>query len=272
MYKTTMIVVALVMLTIGCVSKNYNETKEFENTITHVSADIDSASIHVRPTNSGTTSVEVVLEYWGRAPDFEASVDDTTLRVELDCNPSCDGKIVLLVPEGISLYGDIGSGNMLVENIDGDITASSRSGNIQVENTVGNLELETESGNVLVENIDGDITASSRSGNIQVENTVGNLDLETGSGDVTGHSLSSVSCLADSSSGTVNLSFDEIPSDVNMETGSGNIKLTVPYGSYDVDWDTESGNTSIEGLIEDPDSPNSIRTDTGSGNVTIQGR
>ena len=236
MYRLTAILITtLILVSTGCEFKDFFEAKEFDEIISHVSADADSANIVVSTTDSPETTVEVDIEYWGREPDFDAWIDGTTLRIELDCHPSCHGDVLLLVPQAVSLDADTGSGNVGVSDIEGSIKASTGSGNISIENAFGDL------------------------------------DLETGSGNITGTNLVSNNCYADTGSGNVKLSYDEIPSDIDMGTGSGNIKLSVPYGSYDVQLDTGSGNTSIEGLVDDPGSPNVIRGDTGSGNIAIQG-
>ncbi|MCP4601986.1 MAG: DUF4097 domain-containing protein [Proteobacteria bacterium] len=243
MYKlTTLFLSALLLVSTGCDYKNFHETAEFSSEttesltdITRVDVDVDSANIVIKPTQTETSRVEVDVDYWGREPDFDAWIDGTTLKVELDCHPSCDGEVVLEVPIDVSVDADTGSGNIAVSSIEGNISASTGSGNISIRSEGGNL------------------------------------DLETGSGNITGTNLASEACDADTGSGNIKLSFDTIPTNVDLGTGSGNVTLTVPYGSYDVELDTGSGNTNIEGLIDDPSAPNSIRADTGSGNITVQG-
>ncbi len=232
---TTTLMATLILVSTGCEFKEYNDTKEFSDVITHVNADADSATIVVKPSDTEVITVEADLEYWGGEPDFDAWIDGSTLKVDLDCHPSCDGEIVVLVPADAS------------------------------------VDAQTGSGNVGIRDMNGDITASTGSANVTITNALGNLNLDTGSGNIKGSGLSAENCYADTGSGNVVLSFDEAPYDVDMETGSGNIRLSVPYGSYDVDLETGSGNTSIDGLIDDPDSPNIIRGDTGSGNISVQG-
>ncbi len=228
------LITALVLISTGCEHEEFFQTKNFTGVITHVDTNVESSNIVVSPAETETSRVEVDVEYWGREPDFKAWVDGTTLKVDLDCHPDCDGEVTLLVPMDVSVSAETGSGNIKVRNIEGNISASTGSGNIGIDSIVGNLSLET------------------------------------GSGNISGSNLISDTCDADTGSGNVKLTFNKTPLDVNLDTGSGNVKVTVPYGSYDIELDTGSGNTTITGLVNDPKASDSIRADTGSGNITVQ--
>ncbi|MCP4674689.1 MAG: DUF4097 domain-containing protein [Deltaproteobacteria bacterium] len=215
--KTIAIITVSALFFPACEQGTLEETREFNKEINSVEASIESTNLEILPSEDGTTTVEADVDYYFRKPDFEARIEGSTLVVDLDCRHGCEGWITIHVPVEVDVLVDNGSGNVLLDGIEGD------------------------------------------------------LDLEAGSGNIKGKNLSSFTALADVGSGNVNLEFVETPEYVDLEAGSGNVKATVPYGSYDVSVSVGSGNADVDDLIDDPDAPNHIRAEAGSGNVTIKG-
>ncbi len=95
--------------------------------------------------------------------------------------------------------------------------------------------------------------------------------MQTGSGGVRGNGLTVPQLVADTGSGSIDISFSTSPEDLNLEAGSGSVTITVPAGSYDLDLDTGSGGTESTGITDDASSARSIRVRTGSGSIRING-
>jgi hypothetical protein len=96
------------------------------------------------------------------------------------------------------------------------------------------------------------------------------LHLTTGSGDVTTIGIRSTNVQASSGDGDMRLDFAAKPTQVNAQTGSGDVTVTVPPGaSYVVVADADNGTPSIK-VARDPGAPQSITAESGDGDVTIE--
>jgi len=59
---------------------------------------------------------------------------------------------------------------------------------------------------------------------------------------------------------------------VAWESGSGDVDVSLPKGSYDLALDTGSGDVELSGIDDDPDADALLSLSTGSGDITITGR
>ena len=61
------------------------------------------------------------------------------------------------------------------------------------------------------------------------------------------------------------------PRTIDINSGTGDVTIRVPGGSYAIQTDTGTGDTRFDsGIVKDPASPNAIRIDSGTGDVTIE--
>jgi hypothetical protein len=98
------------------------------------------------------------------------------------------------------------------------------------------------------------------------------LHLTTGSGDVTTVAVRSSNVQANSGDGDLRLDFAATPTQVNAQTGSGDVTVTVPPGAtYVVAADADNGTPTVE-VTRDPGAPRSITAQSGNGDVTIEYR
>ena len=65
------------------------------------------------------------------------------------------------------------------------VQIESASGDIQVENYQGTLNLSTASGALILHNVNGDVQAATSSGNIEARDVDGNVNVSSSSGDIT---------------------------------------------------------------------------------------
>jgi hypothetical protein len=115
------------------------------------------------------------------------------------------------------------------------------------------VEIRTGSGNVRMSDYRGSAVLTSGSGDIAVSGFCGfSLDARSGSGDVAARTACS-------------------PPKLSLRTNSGSVSVVVPPGSYDLDAESASGNTNVQGVKATPEAPFAIRALSGSGDVSVRG-
>jgi DUF4097 and DUF4098 domain-containing protein YvlB len=109
------------------------------------------------------------------------------------------------------------------------------------------------------------------SGDIEVHDVGGPLQLESSSGDVEADGLTATSVTTHSSSGSASLDFSVAPQSVEAKSSSGDVSIRIPSGveAYKVDTKTSSGDESANVKI-DPNATRTIQAKTSSGDVTIE--
>jgi len=150
------------------------------------------------------------------------------------------------------------------------VTASSGSGNVQVENVRGPAELHAGSGNVTAANIGSDVRADTGSGNMDLSLIQGNLFAHAGSGEIKVERVGN----ADVQAGSGNIRVTDMKGRLRAHAGSGNLKIDgIPTG----DWYAQTGSGNVT-LRLPSDGGFDVRIHTGSGGIesdqpiTIQGR
>jgi hypothetical protein len=206
------------------------------------------------------------------------------------------------VPDGRTLRVYLAAGEVVVTNVDGDLTISSGSADIQSLATSGPLVLDTGSGDVMVDGATGDVTVDTGSGDVGIRGvsggeltvdtgsgdvtggsiTVGELNVDTGSGDVRFDGVEASSVTTDTGSGDVEVVFLASPTEVSVDTGSGDVTLTFPASwQSQVELDTSSGDihSDFQMTVEEMDDDyvrgrigsggGSLEVDTGSGDIRL---
>jgi Putative adhesin len=132
---------------------------------------------------------------------------------------------------------------------------------------------------VLIDGVDGDVTASRLSGPLTVDRLTGDitavdlsgpLDLRTSAGEITGEALRAEELMATSDTGDVRLELVVPPRSVEVTTASGEVDLAVPADTtYRVDASTDSGEERV--LVPlDSTSTRTLRVDGDTGDVTVR--
>ena len=96
---------------------------------------------------------------------------DVKVRYPEHCDCNASVRFEVRVPSELSLrYESLSSvsGNVDIDNINGNIKAKSVSGNVAVKGAAGTIQATSVSGNVSVEDFNGTATAKSTSGNVEV--------------------------------------------------------------------------------------------------------
>lgn len=149
-------------------------------------------------------------------------------------------QVTIDIPRRFSADIDVGSGNVEVASLDGDLTVDVGSGNVDVSDVMGRrVSLDTGSGNIRARALRGDVRLDTGSGNIDVDRIDGSLLADTGSGRVRVGSVSG-GAEVDTSSGSVELTLLSAAAS-SVSTGSGSITVHVPRSAgFDLDADGSS--------------------------------
>lgn len=132
--------------------------------------------------------------------------------------------LTVRTPVDIALDVDDGSGEIKIENIVGEITIEDGSGDIEVHHTAGNVEIDDGSGEIEVAAVDGNIMVDDGSGDILIKDITGDVDIDDGSGDLIVRRIDG-NVVVDDGSGYVRIT--EVTADVAIiNDGSGGCDIS----------------------------------------------
>lgn len=133
------------------------------------------------------------------------------------------------------------SGNVILDNVRGDINVSTTSGDISLGQTEGNMDISSTSGIVRLQEGRGIFDAHTISGDIRVEALDGEFRTNTTSGDFTlmkGNGWGKAGTV----SGDVKVFLDSLTGDITASTTSGSVDFRFPETvSVTLDFDSTSG-------------------------------
>jgi hypothetical protein len=149
----------------------------------------------------------------------------------------------LVVPAQTKLHSESGSGDQIVDGINGPADANSGSGSVRLSNIGADTHAHTGSGDIELNAIHGAARATAGSGGIRAIGIAGGLTASSGSGSVK---------LEQTAAG-----------DVEIGTGSGDVEIKGAKGAVKVQ--TGSGSITAQG-----DPAGDWRLHTGSGDVSVE--
>lgn len=259
------------------------------------SLDLDLGSENVTVRTVSGDRARVTVEGRGRDAEreferrqFSARVDGDRLIVRTEPQrrgrrSSARFEVTVEIPRRFDAALDLGSGNVQVASLDGDLAVSVGSGNVRVEDIDGRrVRLSTGSGNVQAGALVGDVEVRTGSGNVRVERVVGPLEAGTGSGNVAIGSVDGRASV-DTGSGNVEMTLASA-APLEVDTGSGTVTLLLPRSAgFDIDLD--GGSVQIDdafgfqGRRERREAEGRIggggpelTVDTGSGDIRLRAR
>ncbi|GAA1195845.1 DUF4097 family beta strand repeat-containing protein [Prauserella alba] len=229
-----------------------------EETVTHrqsvsgvarIELDKGAGDVTIRAADVEAARVVETKTYrWGDGdPAFEVHDDVLTLP---DCGTWCTTTHELVVPRGVAVSGDLGSGELDVRGAE-------------------SLDVEAGSGGARISDVEGDARVDAGSGHVELANIGGTVTVDAGSGGISGRGLAGP-VEAEAGSGEITLDLDR-PASVTASTGSGDIALTVPRADYRLEGDSGSGSREID-VATSSGARHTLSLDTGSGDVTVRRR
>jgi len=167
-------------------------------------------------------------------------------------------RMSVVVPAGINLDVENGSGETEITGVRGELRVRSGSGDVSIADAGGSLVIETGSGDVSVERITGDLEIETGSGDVEAEECVGVFSVETASGSIDGTNL-------------------EFRGDSRFQTASGDIDLElrndlegIRYDMTTAAGDLRWGDVRSEGRLSGGTGRIGIVLESASGSIDVR--
>lgn len=175
--------------------------------------------------------------------------------------------LTITVPKGAQLTVVNTVGGMRGDNLSGNLSLDTGSGNVKLDGVAGKLDVDTGSGEIELSRIAGDTSADTGSGDVTIDDIAAEtLKVDTGSGDVKVTNATLRSFDGDTGSGGIFVDGSGIQT-FRADTGSGDVTLRGDLSAARlIDVDTGSGEVDIYG---GPAFEFDLDTDLGSGDVSI---
>jgi len=140
------------------------------------------------------------------------------------------------VPWGFGLDASIASGDMLVQDLRGDVLMVATSGDVEARHLTGQFELELTSGDLKAEDLAGDVLITVTSGDLRLTGIQGDVQVRGISGELVARELGG-SLLVQTESGAIRA--NDVHGDQRLASAYGQITVKEPRG--DVQINTSNG-------------------------------
>jgi lia operon protein LiaG len=171
------------------------------------------------------------------------------------------------VPEGADVVVKNFVGTIRARDVTADLVLDGASAPVEAERITGRLVVDVGSGDVELDTIKGSLDVDTGSGSVGLlAIDVDRLVVDTGSGDIVGKGITAKSVSMDTGSGDILLREVTAP-DLNCDTGSGSILASLTGDLDDADFDTGSGDVTIE---VGPSFGAVLDISTGSGDIDVE--
>jgi TonB family protein len=206
-----------------------------------VRLDIDFGNVFIRTDATGQVSYHVRLETDEHQGDALSVLD--AYRVKTATPPRAiilSGRIPsqnysgslwityeLSVPRNMRVEVSTGVGNIEMQDSNGEVQLETGGGNITVGN-VSEAKLETKGGHIVIGNVKGDLSANSGGGHITAANIGGDAELVTSGGHIHAGSIGGEAKLE---TGGGNISVDRASSEVTATSAAGQISFGEAAGA-----------------------------------------
>jgi hypothetical protein len=222
------------------------EQQAYPNAAARIEVFVEQGDLRVIG-GASQVSVQRNFEFVTRMPTVTETWNGDTLTIGVQCElgeldrmrgDSCWVGFVLRVPTTVAVEADIGSGAIRVQDVDGDLRLSTRSGSIDVRNAKGRIWARSDSG------------------------------------DVTATGLRGAEADARATFGQVSLQFDLPPGLARGVTDFGDVEIAVPRGDnevapYAVRISAPDGQAYVD-VQSDPGSTHQLMATSERGDVFIR--
>ena len=171
-------------------------------------------------------------------------------------------QVTIEVPRRYSADIDLGSGNVDVASMQGDLTVDVGSGNVDVADVDGDrIVLDTGSGNVRAQSLRGRVVIDTGSGNVDVDRVEGELRVDTGSGNIEVGLHSNTASVIDTGSGGATVRLPR-GADLDVDLDGSSVRIDDALGfSGDLERNRARGRIGRGGPT--------LRVNTGSGSIRL---
>jgi len=168
------------------------------------------------------------------------------------------------LPAGLHASIDNRVGRMHANDVQGDLSLKTASGDIDAHAVTGTLDMHSGSGDMAVDNVKGTLRVRTGSGDVKLHGIQGSVDVATGSGDIHGGNIHGDRLQVRTGSGDVKL--DDLAGDMKVETGSGDIGLRDITSVSEARIGSGSGDVQLGG---DLSAMSHFEISSGSGDITL---
>lgn len=247
---------SLALVLAGCDVETTTQAVELTADFSSMRVKAGRGSVALRPALDNET-VRIEADLYGKNTSFSYEVDGDELVVKKDCRlihlRPCWVDFVIYAPTDLDAEIDTSDGAVDVEDWEGALSVSTNEGAVSLYGGLGPTVIDTRSGAIELTWLEGDLEATSRSG------TVRSVD------------MSSANVLVRTASGAVELEEITDFTSIDVGTGSGDVSITVPEGTYRVSVESGSGEASTSGVNTNSQATSSISVSTGSGDIDLNG-
>jgi len=167
-----------------------HNTRTFTGTVNRVVVDAGAGDVSLRPGSGSGVTIHETRRYVWRQPHLNVTLRGGVLRIEVKARSwnSSDDLVIALPPDVRAADVNAGSGDVSLARFHGDrFLVHSDSGDVIAEDITGDIDLSSDTGDIHARGIDSDnVAGTSDSGDVQLSLAAGHyrLDASSGSGDV----------------------------------------------------------------------------------------
>jgi len=180
--------------------------------------------------------VTVRVNYSGKS----LSIKEKSRRNNTHSNAS---KWVLIVPDGLNLDINSGTGSLEISGMEGDLKANTGTGDIDILDMEGRFNVNSGTGEIEITNAKGRFDLNAGTNDVVVVNATGKFDANSGTGDVHFKMVNPTGS-SNLNSGTGDVKFvvdSEISADLSLNSGTGNAVLDFHGNKIEGDFEMKCG-------------------------------
>jgi DUF4097 and DUF4098 domain-containing protein YvlB len=251
------------------VTRTYSlDTATYPGAIQRLTVDTDSGQVSVVGSDRADVLVLWQRRYSLIKPRVDRGVRDGALHLRSRCPAVSFRCAVVLgsqVPGATATSIRTRSATVDLQNLGGPVDVTTQTGQVTLQQVAASIRIVTGSGPVSLATLRGDLVVRTASAPIELRDLQGQADLTTGSAAITGNALALRALMARTGSGWVTATFDAPPVHVDLRSVSGQVNVQLPAGHYRLQLDAPAGQVHLDGVVNDPTAPRTIKISAGGG-------
>ena len=149
---------------------------------------------------AGTTGNQIHIRAKSESDDLRVDASTSSVMIQTSNH---DASAELSVPQGVRVIVQSRSGDVTIRGTHGEVEVHGTSGDINIDDVVGRLEVGNLSGDITVSNVAGNGDVSTTGGDVKFTNVRGDLDVGTVSGEIELRGITAKNVRAKTTSGDV---------------------------------------------------------------------
>jgi hypothetical protein len=192
-------------------------------------------SIEINGWDKNLVSVKTSLDA-DEIEDYDISIEETSFGVEVDVSSAGRGRnrsgvdLEIKVPKKYDLVLETMGGEIIINDVEGDIEGETMGGEIELSNLKGNVELTTMGGDITVEDSDLDGEVKTMGGEVVFQDVIGDIKGSTMGGDVSYRNVKKRGKIDEDKEVRIStmggeIEVDSAPGGANVSTMGGDISI-----------------------------------------------